>query len=106
MPRDWEKHWPLNPIDGQTQDDAEEQREELINTVGNLTLLTKELNPSVSNGPWNKKRFEILKHSALNLNRELPEQWSEKDIIARTEVLSRKALQIWMRPLSASALAS
>jgi hypothetical protein len=47
---------------------AGERRNELIHRVGNLTLLTKELNPAVSNGPWLKKRDEMLKHTIVNLN--------------------------------------
>ena len=68
MPVSWERHWPIvidsaasNSIDG-----AAELRNETVHRIGNLTLLTKELNPAVSNGPWLRKRDEILKHSALN----------------------------------------
>jgi len=103
MPREWERHWPLHPVDGMTVDQASDAREDIVDTIGNLTLLTKELNPSVSNGPWPKKRSEILKHSALNLNRELPEQWDETSIQSRTKSLLEKALQIWKRPTSTSA---
>jgi Protein of unknown function (DUF1524) len=91
MPREWEKYWPLRNSSG-------DERNELVNTIGNLTLLTKALNPSVSNGPWTKKRPEILKHSALNLNRELPESWDEAMIRTRTETLQKTALKIWPRP--------
>lgn len=44
---------------------------EQLSHDGQLTLLTKKLNPSVSNGPWEKKRNAILEHSALSLNRSL-----------------------------------
>jgi hypothetical protein len=91
MPREWERHWPL----GTASDD---ERDELVNTIGNLTLLTKSLNPSVSNGPWTKKRTEILKHSALNLNRGLPESWDEGTIRDRTETLFKAATKLWPRP--------
>jgi hypothetical protein len=39
-------------------------RESVLHVIGNLTLLTEKLNPSVSNGPWSKKRPAILEHSA------------------------------------------
>ena len=107
MPRDWERHWPLNPKPGMTMDEAGNERDDLINTVGNLTLLTKELNPSVSNGPWPKKRTEILKHSALSLNRLLPEDWDEDLIRGRTEQLRVQAMKLWARPaISVSAVAN
>src|SRR5437870_11521739 len=81
--------------------DAEEQadrRNSLLHTIGNLTLLTKELNPSVSNGPWDRKLEAILKHSALNLNRSLAKRWDEAAIQARTEALFKTAVKIWPRP--------
>lgn len=70
----------------------------MLNRVGNLTLLTKDLNPSVSNGPWEKKLEQILKHSALNLNRSLPKRWDEKAIGARSDELFRHAVKIWPHP--------
>jgi hypothetical protein len=75
-----------------------ERRNQLLHTIGNLTLLTKELNPSVSNGSWERKRKEILKHSALNMNRALPEEWDEGTIQKRAQDLFEHALKIWPRP--------
>jgi Protein of unknown function (DUF1524)/Protein of unknown function DUF262 len=94
MPQEWEQHWPLN--DGV---DAE-LRNSLIHVVGNLTLLTKKLNPSVSNGPWDAKRKAILKHSAIALNRYFHEAltWTEDDIARRTDGFLQLALKIWPRP--------
>jgi hypothetical protein len=67
-----------------------------------LTLLTKELNPSVSNGPWERKRKEILKHSALNLNRSLPDEWNEEAIQVRAEELFKVAVKVWPRPVTSA----
>ena len=106
MPRDWERYWPLHSVDGMTVDQASDARDDIVDTIGNLTLLTKELNPSVSNGPWTKKRAEILKHSALNLNRELPDEWTEAVIEARTKSLLSRALLLWQRPALEGAVAS
>jgi hypothetical protein len=50
MPRKWQQHWP-------SQGSDEEDRDRLIHTLGNLTLLTGKLNSTVSNGPslvWNE----------------------------------------------------
>lgn len=102
MPREWEKHWPL-PQDATDLKTAAEQRDSLVNTIGNLTLLTKELNPSVSNGPWQKKRDSILKYSLLNLNRSLPESWNEPLIEKRTATLLEVARRIWPRVQAAQA---
>lgn len=99
MPREWETHWPP-PVAGSSQDGegAAAARNRRVHRIGNLTLLTKRLNPSVSNGAWEKKRTEILRHSALNMNRNLPGVWDEKAIEARSEELFRIAVEIWPRP--------
>ena len=68
--------------------------------VENLSLLTKRLNPSISNGPWEKKRDKILEHSALNMNRgfqNVPD-WNEVLILKRSEDLFKHALKLWPRP--------
>ena len=98
LPQSWSTHWPL-PGEGDEKEERN-RRNSLVHTLGNLTLLTKSLNPAVSNGPWPKKRTEILKHSALNLNRSLSEfdEWSEEDIVRRGKALFKVAKRIWPRP--------
>jgi hypothetical protein len=58
---------------------------------GNLTLLTQELNSSISNGPFKEKSKAIAKDSDLRLNawlRPAPiEMWSETFITVRGEEL-------------------
>ncbi|HLG57926.1 MAG TPA: DUF262 domain-containing protein [Vicinamibacterales bacterium] len=99
MPREWGRHWPLTAAENTPEGREEsDRREGLLHTLGNLTLLTKELNPSVSNGAWEKKLEAILKHSALNLNRTLPKQWNEDGIRHRAETLFDIALKVWPRP--------
>jgi hypothetical protein len=97
LPKDWEDHWPLPEGDDDTERKAR-QRNEFVHRVGNLSLLTKQLNPSVSNGAWERKRREILRHSALNLNRALPDVWNEEAIIRRSHELCDVALKVWPRP--------
>lgn len=92
MPQDWKKHWPLPNEDDER---AVKVRKETLQRIGNLTLLNKKLNSSVSNGPWERKREKILDHSALNLNRRLPKKWDEEAIQSRSEELRVKALKIW-----------
>lgn len=100
LPQSWISHWPLPG----KEDEKEErnQRNSLVHTLGNLTLLTKSLNPAVSNGPWPKKRTEILKYSALNLNRSLSDfdDWEEDAILRRGKALFKAAKKIWSRPSS------
>lgn len=88
---------PLQPAET-----PERGRGRVINTMGNLTLLTQELNSSVSNGPFKDKSVAIAADSDLRLNAWLrPEPvaiWSEVTIAARGEELLKTAFQIWARP--------
>jgi hypothetical protein len=98
MPQEWEKHWPLPVTD--SHEEAVRRRNERLHTVGNLTLLTKKLNPAVSNGAWKEKRVEILKHSAVNMNRQFQnvESWDECQITERTVAMFDVARKIWPYP--------
>ncbi len=100
MPRKWTTHWPV--LQGTT---AEGDRDRLIHTLGNLTLLTKRLNSKVSNGPWlgdEGKRAGLNGHDVLFLNRELvrgaTEGWTDAGIRQRTKALADLITQIWPVP--------
>ena len=96
LPQTWQTNWPLPshlPAEQATQ-----VREDLIHTIGNLTLLSGPLNAAVSNGPWGAKRQLILQNSISNLNINLPPSWGEDAIKARSEALFQHALKIWPHP--------
>ena len=99
MPQSWREHWPL-PEDPGAAEREEEARGALIHTLGNLTVLTSALNSALSNGSWAAKRQEILRHSALHLNRELPGEWGTAPIIDRGQWLADLAIAVWERPES------
>lgn len=103
LPQAWEKHWPLSDPNGHGGIEAHQRRESLVHTVGNLTLLSRKLNPSISNGPWERKWPEILLHSALALNRQLPARWDEDAITARADHLSEAFIHRWPRPAGGAA---
>ena len=102
LPQDWRDHYPLPenlpPADDETM---EQRRQRLINTVGNLTLLTGSLNASISNGPFSAKAKEIKRLSDLRLNAPFREdefnKWDEHDILRRGEKMFETALKIWPR---------
>jgi len=99
MPRRWALHWPAP--DGPL---GEAQREQLIHTFGNLTLLTGRLNSKVSNGPWlgsGGKRDGLQGHDVLFLNREVVnagDSWTEETIRSRTDDLAKIIMEIWPIP--------
>lgn len=101
MPQGWRDHWPLQ--DGQAATD----RDRIVQTIGNLTLLNSRFNPHQSNRPWidgnepdTGKRANLDAHTVLFLNRPLCQlsTWGEKQIEARAEVLFKLALGLWPRP--------
>lgn len=100
MPRKWQANWPIS--EGAR---AEDEREALLDTFGNLTLLTSRLNSKVSNGPWNGemgKKQALEDHCVLLMNRKLKDlagdDWNESKIRTRTEALVKVITEIWPVP--------
>ena len=85
-----------------TGETPERCRVRLINTIGNLTLLTQELNSSISNGPFTDKSNAIAADSDLRLNAWLRagpiSAWSERSILSRGKELFQAAVQVWAAP--------
>lgn len=100
LPQDWAHHWPL-PGDKPAEVERIE-REEAKDKIGNLTVLTKKLNPSISNADWPTKRENIGEHTTLLLNRRLvdgnPERWDESTIKERARELAALAVRVWPGP--------
>lgn len=101
MPQGWREHWTM-PQDSSVEDEI--GRDRILHSIGNLTLLTKNLNPSVSNSSWEKKKSAIALHSALALNREVAlfEKWSEFEIKKRSTEFAAIAKGIWKYPTGES----
>lgn len=51
-----------------------EKRIRLVDTIGNLTLLTNHLNSNVRNGPFSAKRSALNEHPLLVMNREISKE--------------------------------
>lgn len=98
MPQGWQEHWPI--LDESV---TAEQRTWAVDGIGNLTLVSAKLNPSLSNGPWNGpsgacKRDGLHAHSKLELNRHLLDgypEWDEERMRDRADELFEEARQIW-----------
>ena len=89
MPVGWrEREWPLP--EGIDIEVSTYQRNTLIHTIGNLTLVTQKLNSSMSNDGWNSKKDELQEHSVMLLNNELLSQlaWDEETIGTRSRRMS------------------
>jgi hypothetical protein len=97
MPQEWADCWPLPTKAGEAE---VEVREAAIHRLGNLTLLTKKLNPKLFNGPWEEKRKAIGKCCRLNLSANLAAlpDWNEGTIEEWGELLVKAAQELWPRP--------
>ncbi len=98
LPQSWEEHWPLPVHVDQVA--ARLERDTLLHTFGNLTLLTHKLNSSVSNGAYTSKRPEIALQSKLQLNTHFQNcmAWDEDAIRTRGEQLLKIAVREWPYP--------
>jgi len=110
MPQKWREHWPL-VSDGEGD---EAQREQAINTVGNLTLTNGRLNAQMRNNPWPAKRPALQQKSTMlittasilsappgvdvDLAQAWSSEWDEGRIGTRSAHLTHLALKVWPRP--------
>ena len=97
MPQKWEKNWPLPP--DKEEGEATTDRNEVVKSIGNLTLTTAKLNAKLSNNPWSEKRKTLGNHSSLFLNKLLlndaPDIWDEATIQERNQYLAELVTRIW-----------
>ncbi len=105
-PQEWPEFWPLAdgrsaPRDKTTGVDehmrsAITARDALVQTIGNLTLLTPPANTVASNYGFETKR-ERLQDSLLNMNAAIlkSQTWSDASILARADELAALAFRIW-----------
>jgi hypothetical protein len=97
LPQHWETNWPIgDDPDGQRT----VRRNDLVHTLGNLSLVTKSLNPALSNSAWTDKRRTLREHSVLLLSDHLLDRdvWDEEAIVERGKELADAICEIWPRP--------
>lgn len=93
MPKKWQENW---------NDDSFSEldvfrRNQKLKTLGNLTLITKNLNSKLRNQSWADKKETLEEYSSLRMTTAFleKEDWDEETIIERAEHLAEKALGIW-----------
>ncbi len=98
MPQNWRRHWTL-PDDVEEPGIAEVNRDRLIHSIGNLTLITPGLNSFLSDDPWEKKRKGLREHTNLSINKDLldnaPDVWDETAIAHRARRICQAAIKVW-----------
>jgi hypothetical protein len=98
LPRDWADNWPIYPP-GDAAMTLERQKR--VHRIGNLTLVTSKLNPSISNGSWDVKREGLNQHSVLLLNRRLVDEhadWNHEAIDTRSREIYQIICWLWPGP--------
>ena len=72
-------------------------RDHLLQSIGNLTLVTRELNSKLGNRTFPKKKEALSKHSGLKLNNEICQHdaWDVNEIHTRAEKLIADVCRIW-----------
>lgn len=101
MPQSWSKHWPLSSGVPETERDAR------LHRLGNLTLLTRRLNSTVSNGPWlgakgkasHLQEKDVVLLNSRILRTHVSKQWDEEAIDRRTSEAIDAVLAIWPVPI-------
>lgn len=106
MPKKWERNWPL-PLQEDTPEkrkELTEKRNSLINTLGNMGIISQTLNTSISNAAWSNKlngtkKSEGLKKCAAGIEIMADvlatEKWNEQTIQDRTEKLYQYIIKLW-----------
>ena len=100
LPVSWTEEWPFEDgeyVERFSNEPKAEERNRLLHTLGNLTLLTGSLNISSSNKGFSEKRQKLEEHTGLFLNKWFlkKDAWHEVHIKERGEVLAEMAVRIW-----------
>ena len=84
--------YPQTPITGRRL----EQHGQIIDRIGNLTLLSGRINRAIRNSVFEEK-VPFYRESELLLTRELTEfdHWSSQEIVERQRILAERAPEIW-----------
>ncbi len=119
LPQQWQEQWPLqdgskgltfeelwNADASDARAVATRNRDALLQTFGNLTLVTQALNSAASNSCWNIKKHELV-NSLLPLNQPLNaiQVWDEVAINRRSKEMFERALKLWPRQKETAASA-
>ena len=73
------------------------EKEELLNKIGNLTLLTEPMNRGICNKDFTTKKKNCYNNSTLKINESLKsiKEWNDKEINTRQKWLGETAREIW-----------
>jgi uncharacterized protein DUF1524 len=110
MPQQWQEHWRelpskrIAPVQGGVPADEAiaiemANRNRLIHTLANLSLLTPPANSSAGNSNFETKKPRLM-DALLRMNLDIAKQpeWGETQIKERAKMLADLAVRIWPAP--------
>ena len=105
MPQSWSAaNYPHPELGSEIakSEEAQQRRRHLVDSIGNLTLVSRKLNSALSNGPFDKKRSKLNEYSVMLMNKDIEKKrrWSEDDIVRRSRAMAKLCTQIWPMPQS------
>ena len=96
IPQNWEKNWPLTP------GVSERERQTNVHLLGNLTLVTKSLNSTLSNDPWTDKQKTLFDRDIGFMNKKVISEheasWDDADAKSRLGELFKVIVELWPVP--------
>jgi uncharacterized protein with ParB-like and HNH nuclease domain len=96
IPQQWENNWVL------PQDVTPQERNKRVHLLGNLTLVTKSLNSSLSNEKWDSKKKSLSDRDIGFMNKKIisahPEGWNDVDVENRLDELGAVIMDLWPVP--------
>ena len=100
LPVTWNKDWPFEDgmfVEQWSVNPKAQDRDRLLHTLGNLSLLSDGLNISSGNKRFSEKKALYGEHTGLFLNRWFVEKcaWTEAEIRERGTHLADLAIHIW-----------
>lgn len=113
MPQDWRNaNWSApKPELANQRETAQDVRNRLIHSIGNLTLVPRQYNSKLARSTWTRKSelYNELSGDGLDglkLNADLlrplrtprPRVWNEEQIEKRSQRLAKRVVKIWPRP--------
>lgn len=98
MPQKWRAHWAA-----ELSEDEQLERDQRVQQLGNLTIVTQALNSRVSNGAWEQKRAHFFASDDVLITKEamaitVDGVWDERAIAARTKHMIDQILAVWPAP--------
>jgi hypothetical protein len=100
LPQDWAQYWPVATEPEDTANEREQVRTSHVHRLGNLTLVSPSMNPSISNREWEHKRGDLREHSNLLITQRYLDRecWDETAIRDRGTALVSAIIEIWPGP--------